>query len=48
VETGDVQDVIVYNGAETGSITFTISFSGASTALASVGLASAIALVSLF
>ena len=45
IDSGE-QEIIVYNGSTLGTITFTISFSGAYNALAAA--ASAIALVSLF
>ena len=34
VKEGDVQEITIYNGAETGPLTFDISFSGASQLLA--------------
>ena len=45
IDSGD-QSIIVYNGSTDGTVTFTISFSGAYSALAAA--ASAITLVTLF
>ena len=44
VKEGDVQSIVIYNGAETGPLTFDISFSGAYQLLAGAATMAAVAL----
>ena len=44
VSEGDVQEITIYNGAETGPLTFDISFSGANQLLASAVTMAVVAL----
>lgn len=44
VKEGDVQSIVIYNGAETGPLTFDISFSGAYKLLAGAATMAAVAL----